>query len=198
MTHAATISFSEPERLSLIFDAPDRQEWQNTSRILEVLELRSDMIVADVGAGTGYFTALLAERLPQGHVYAIDPEPNMVRHMQTRFADSKMGAITVSQSLLTDPCLPSYCDLVFLANVYRFIHDRPLFLTHLYQQILTQTRVVFVDFKGSNARVSPAQAVAEVVAAGFTVRELDESSCPDHYIMHFYKSATDELQQNAR
>ncbi|MGL5046811.1 MAG: class I SAM-dependent methyltransferase [Shewanella sp.] len=192
MANAATIFFSEPERLSLIFDAPNRQEWQNTSRILEVLELRSDMIVADVGAGTGYFTALLAERLPLGHVYAIDPELNMVRHMQTRFADTKLGAITVRQSLPTDPCLPNHCDLVFLANVYRFIYDRPLFLMHLHQQISTQTRVVFVDFKGSNARVSPEQAVTEVMAAGFTVQELDINSCPDHYIMHFYKSVSNE------
>ena len=100
-------SFAEPERLTLIFDAPDREDWQKTSRILAQMDLQPAMQIADVGAGTGYFSQLFAERVPDGRVYALDNEPNMVAHMQRRFADAGTAQVEVRQSQAADPCLPA-------------------------------------------------------------------------------------------
>lgn len=189
MNQPTAISFAEPERLSKIFDAENREEWQRTSHVLHTLNLRPDMWVADVGAGTGYFSALLADRLPQGRVFALDAEANMVAYMDRRFADEARGNITTGLTQPTDPTLPSGLDLVFLANVYRFIRERALFLANLQRQVTPETQIVFVDFKGAAARVSPAQAKEEVLAAGFVLDSLDLVGCPDHYIMHFHKAA---------
>jgi len=193
MIQVAPISFAEAERLSLVFDADDREQWQKTSLILEALDLQPGMVIADVGAGTGYFSSLFSDRLPEGQVHALDTEPNMLSHMANRFAQEGRCNIILSQSRHDDPCLPPGLDLVFLANVYRFIQARETFLANLYQQIEDSTRVVFVDFKGEQARVSPQQAVNEVTAAGFVVERMDIHACPDHYILQFRKST--ELRQ---
>lgn len=177
-------SFAEPERLTLIFDAPDREDWQKTSRILAQMDLQPAMRIADVGAGTGYFSQLFAERVPDGRVYALDNEPNMVAHMQRRFADAGTAQVEVRQSQAADPCLPAGLDWVFMANVYRFIADRAGFLARLHAQMAERTRGLLVDFKGSP--VVPAEvACAELQAAGFVVSLCDLDTCPDHFVLHF-------------
>lgn len=179
------MSFAEPEKLTLIFDAENREEWQRTSYILERLAIRDDMTVADIGAGTGYFSNIFAAQAQK--VYAIDCEPNMVSYMQRRFQQSSHSNVDISQSTKTDPCLPNGVDLVFVANTYRFIRERPQFLNNLHAQVSPNTHIVFVDFKGEQAQVSPQMVVAEIEQAGFRVIDLDVSGCPDHYVLSFAK-----------
>ncbi|MEZ7861600.1 MAG: class I SAM-dependent methyltransferase [Aeromonadaceae bacterium] len=183
------VSFAEPARLSFIFDAEDREQWQKSSAILQRMALQPEMVVADIGAGTGYFSRLFALTLSGGCVHAIDCEPNMVAHMQQRFAREGLANVSVHLSRVCDPCLPEIPDWVFLANVYRFIQEREVFLRRLLAQMGQQTRGLLVDFKGAQAAVSPTQARAEVQQAGFVVDELDLQTCPDHYLLHFHKPA---------
>ena len=183
------VSFAEPARLSFIFDAEDREQWQKSSAILQRMARQPEMVVADMGAGTGYFSRLFALTLSGGRVYAIDCEPNMVAHMQQRFAREGLANVSVHLSRVCDPCLPEIPDWVFLANVYRFIQEREVFLRRLLAQMGQQTRGLLVDFKGAQAAVSPTQARAEVQQAGFVVDELDLQTCPDHYLLHFHKPA---------
>ncbi|MGL6124132.1 MAG: class I SAM-dependent methyltransferase [Shewanella sp.] len=179
------ISFAEPERLTLIFDAENREEWQRTSHILASLNLNSNMIVADVGAGTGYFSNIFANIAKK--VHAIDCEPNMVSYMQHRFANTKYHNVEVAQSSVIDPCIPEGVDLVFVANTYRFIQDRPTFLQNLRAQVTSNTKLFFIDFKGENSRVSPQMVRAEIEQAGFSIVNMDITGCPDHYVMEFFK-----------
>ena len=183
------VSFAEPARLSFIFDAEDREQWQKSSAILQRMALQPEMVVADIGAGTGYFSRLFALTLSGGRVHAIDCEPNMVAHMQQRFAREGLANVSVHLSRVCDPCLPEIPDWVFLANVYRFIQEREVFLRRLLAQMGQQTRGLLVDFKGAQAAVSSTQARAEVQQAGFVVDELDLQTCPDHYLLHFHKPA---------
>ena len=183
------VSFAEPARLSFIFDAEDREQWQKSSAILQRMALQPEMVVADIGAGTGYFSRLFALTLSGGRVHAIDCEPNMVAHMQQRFAREGLANVSVHLSRVCDPCLPEIPDWVFLANVYRFIQEREVFLRRLLAQMGQQTRGLLVDFKGAQAAVSPTQARAEVQQAGFVVDELDLQTCLDHYLLHFHKPA---------
>ncbi|WP_067517515.1 class I SAM-dependent methyltransferase [Endozoicomonas ascidiicola] len=187
MAHPKPISFSEAERLSTIFDSENREEWQRTSLILETLDLKPDMIIADVGAGTGYFASQFADLLPNGLVYALDTEPNMVSYMGNRFQTEGRSNIRPGLSTHIDPCLPENLDVVFLANVYRFIQKRDEFLANLHNQVKPETLVMFVDFRGGHARVSPQQAMDEVVKAGFVIEDMNMDGCPDHYILRFRK-----------
>lgn len=185
MSHPNPISFAEAERLSEIFDSENREEWQKTSKILHFMDLSGNEKIADVGAGTGYFSNIFSSQVKQGHIFAIDPEPNMVTHMVKRFSGKEN--VTVLQSAHIDPCIPDNVDVVFLANVYRFIQTRDVFLQNMYQRTKTDARFVFVDFKGENARVSLPTAIEEIKAAGFNIERFDIESCPDHYILAFNK-----------
>ncbi|MCG8533030.1 MAG: class I SAM-dependent methyltransferase, partial [Desulfovibrionales bacterium] len=122
------VSFANPERCSEIFDSANREEWQNTSHILATLKLDQNHTIADIGAGTGYFTNLFAAAVPNGHVYAIDTEVSMLEYMDKRFEQGDLNNITTLQCLHDNPCVPDGVDIVFLANVYRFIQDRDNYL----------------------------------------------------------------------
>lgn len=187
MISPSPISFSEAERLSRIFDAENREEWQRTSHILEVLHLQPDTIIADVGAGTGYFSRLLSDRLPRGNVYALDTEPNMLDFMQKRFAKEGRRNIDIRPCKSDDPCLPPDVDVVFMANVYRFITSRQTFLKHLYEQTGDSVRVIIVDLNSEQSQVPPQKAQEEVVAAGFVLVGRDMTGCPNHCILSFGK-----------
>lgn len=187
---AKPVSFAEPERLTEIFDASHREEWQNTSHILRTLNLPDNAIIADVGAGTGYFSTLFAQLAPKGLVYAIDAEPNMVDWLHRRIARENINNIIIRQCSQTDPELPKALDVVFMANTYRFIQNRTEYLNNLYSQITHQTKVILVDYRGNNARVTPLMTMNEVQSAGFHIDALDTEGCPDHYIMTLRKPLT--------
>src|SRR5690606_19691251 len=76
--------FSDAERWAQVFDDPKRDLWQKPDEVLRALALPPDAVVADLGAGTGYFAVRLARRLPSGRVYGVDVEPDMVRHLAER------------------------------------------------------------------------------------------------------------------
>ncbi|MDW6005079.1 class I SAM-dependent methyltransferase [Vibrio mangrovi] len=179
------ISFAEPERLKEIFDGENREEWQKTSHIIRSIGLKEDDTVADLGAGTGYFSNIFSQILCKGKVYSIDCEPNMVAYMRERFSDEQFAHVQVIQSQPDNPCIPTDVNWVFVANTYRFIHHRDAFLQKMREQTNPGTTFVFVDFKGVNARVSPQMAIDEVKNAGFEILHLDTEGCPDHYILTF-------------
>ncbi len=179
------ISFAEPQRLKEIFDGENREQWQRTSHVINSLALKEDDIIADIGAGTGYFSNIFAQKVASGKVYAIDCEPNMVAYMQERFAAEQFAHLQVRQSRADNPCIPEDANIVFMANTYRFIHNRDSFLQKMRAQAGRETRFVFVDFKGSTARVTPQMAIDEVQKAGFEVLHFDLEGCPDHYILSF-------------
>lgn len=191
------ISFSEPERLKEIFDSSNREEWQKTSHILRTLDLKDDDIIADIGAGTGYFSNIFSQEVKNGRVYAIDCEPNMVCYMKNRFSENECANIQTILSRADDPCIPSDTNIVFLANTYRFIQERDTFLLRIREQTGAETKFVFVDFRGSHARISQQMAMEEVKNAGFEVMTVDSSGCPDHYILIFKKYEREQTQQIA-
>ena len=77
-------SFHDAQQWAQVFDDPARDEWQKPHQVIGALSLKPDARVADLGAGTGYFSARLSRMLPQGKVYAVDVEPGMVKYLGER------------------------------------------------------------------------------------------------------------------
>src|SRR5689334_24072709 len=80
--HTHQHSFGDAEKWAQIFDDPKRDAWQKPHEVIQALALKPDAVVADIGAGTGYFSARVANMLPKGRVYAVDTEPDMVKHLK--------------------------------------------------------------------------------------------------------------------
>ena len=77
--------FDDVPQWVAVFDDPKRDAWQRPDDVITALELRPGMRVADLGAGTGYFSRRLSQAVgPTGTVFAVDPEPNLVGYLRTR------------------------------------------------------------------------------------------------------------------
>lgn len=78
--------FDNPEQSAKGFDDPARDAWQMPDRVIDALGLKPGQAVADIGAGTGYFTARLAKSKAAPQVYAVDIEESMVKYVRERAA----------------------------------------------------------------------------------------------------------------
>ena len=79
--HTHQHSFGDAEKWSQIFDDPKRDEWQKPHEVIQALTLKPDAVIADIGSGTGYFSARFANMVPKGRVYGVDTEPDMVKYL---------------------------------------------------------------------------------------------------------------------
>jgi SAM-dependent methyltransferase len=104
--------FDDAERWAKSFDDPSRDAWQMPARVIEALELRPGQIVADIGAGTGYFTVRLAKSTASPKVYALDIEPSMVAYVRERAAKEGLKNVVAVQAASDRTNLPEPVDLV--------------------------------------------------------------------------------------
>jgi SAM-dependent methyltransferase len=150
-------AFRDAERWARVFDDPAREAWQKPEEVVRALALGPDAVVADLGAGTGYFTVRLARALPRGHVYAVDVEPDMVRYVAERARREGLANVTAVQAAPDEPRLPRPVDLVLIVNTYHHISDRSAYFERLQRSLRPGGRVAIVDFL-PDAPVGPPRA----------------------------------------
>lgn len=165
-------------------DAPERESWQQPERVLSALSISEGFVVADIGAGTGYFTKRLAERVGScGLVYATDVQEKMINELRSLVQKRDLENVVVIHAGFDDPQLPANCcDLVLFANVYKEIDDRVLYMQKVKRALKPNGRVVILGFRPDapgrgpprDARLSAHQVVRELSEAGFTLRESHE------------------------
>ena len=172
--HTHRHSFSDAERWAHVLDDPARDAWQKPHEVIEALALPENARVADLGAGTGYFSARLARMVPGGKVYAADIEPDMVRYLGERAQREGFKNLVPVQSAPTDPRLPEKVDLILLVDVYHHIDGRSEYFRRLRDALRPGGRIAIVDFRldapegpPRSSRIPPEQVKAEMQAAGY-------------------------------
>jgi len=132
-------------------DRPDRDAREQPERVLDSLKLAPQMTVADVGAGTGYFTLRLAKRV--AHVIATDLQPQMLDKLRAR-----LGPIANVQLVLAgnrDAALPAgCCDLVLMVDVYHELADPPAVMAGIRRALKPGGRLVLVEYRGEDPAVA--------------------------------------------
>ena len=103
-----------------------RDKWQKPAEVLKALEISSTAVVADIGAGGGYFTEKFSKYLGlSGQVYASDVQDVMIENLKERVAKSQLNNVEVIRGEFDDPMLPAAsCDLAFFSSVYKEIDGR--------------------------------------------------------------------------
>jgi SAM-dependent methyltransferase len=183
--------FDDAGRWSQVFDDPKRDDWQKPHEVIAALALPQDAVVADVGAGTGYFAVRIARMLPQAKVYAVDLESDMVKHLEQRAKREKLANMLAVQSSPDDARLPEKVDLVLLVDVYHHLGDRDRYFGRLKNALKPGGRIAIVDFNLDSeigppprARLSPERVKRELAAAGFALAA-EHDFLPNQYFLVF-------------
>ncbi|HEX6318873.1 MAG TPA: class I SAM-dependent methyltransferase [Burkholderiales bacterium] len=189
--HTHQHSFSGAEQWAHVFDDPKRDEWQKPHEVIEALALKPDAVVADLGSGTGYFAVQLANMVPQGRVYGVDVEPDMVKYLAARAKREKRDNLVAVASTPDDPRLPEKADLVLLVDVYHHIDDRERYFRNLRGSLRPGGRIAVIDFRMDSpdgppraARIAPQRVVDELARAGYQVAR-QHDFLPNQYFLVF-------------
>ena len=105
--HTHQHGFGNAEQWSKVFDDPERDAWQKPHEVIRALALKPDAVVADIGAGTGYFSVRLAHMLPKGRVYGVDTEPDMVKYLAGRATKEGLRNLSAVAAAPDNPRLPA-------------------------------------------------------------------------------------------
>jgi SAM-dependent methyltransferase len=182
--------FEKADEWAKDFDDPARDAWQRPDLVIAALELAPRMVIADIGAGTGYFAVRLARAVPDGKVIATDIEPDMVRYMTERAAREKLPNLRAVLTQPDDPELPtSAVDRILIVNVWHHISDRPAYARRLARALHPGGKVFIVDFTLTSShgpppahRLTADQIIADLRSAGLTA-SLSPTTLPDQYIV---------------
>jgi predicted methyltransferase len=184
--------FDDPRHWAKEFDAAERDAWQKPDEVIAALQLAGNAVVADLGAGTGYFTLRLANAVRQGgKVYGADVEGSMVAYLKERAARAGVENVEGVFSSEDDAKLPAPVDLVLLVDTYHHLSARPAYFTRLKAQLKPGGRLAIIDFRKSSPRgppaehkLEPAEVEAELAAAGFA-KVAEHGFLPDQYFLVF-------------
>jgi ubiquinone/menaquinone biosynthesis C-methylase UbiE len=138
-------------------EAPERVAWQKPGAVLRALGVRKGQVVADVGAGPGFFSLRLARAVGStGHVYAVDPEPAILDVLRQRLASRRVHNVTPVLGRADDPLLPAgHCDLVLMVNTYHHFASGPAFLRRAARALARGGRLASIDFAARETPVGP-------------------------------------------
>jgi len=154
-----------------IFDSPGRDERLHIGRVMDVLELAPGKSVADIGAGSGWFTVRAARRVgSSGTVYAVDINPEAVQYIDRRAHTESLPNIKGILSTPSDPMLPKEAvDAVLLLKTYHEVADPVVLLEHLRPALRPGARVGIIDRNGdaTNHGVGQKIVIEESTKAGY-------------------------------
>ncbi len=132
-----------------------REREERTDLLLDALALQSGMVVADIGAGTGYLSRRMAPLvMPGGKIIALDLQPEMVNFLQTGVKRSGLSQIEVKLASVDDVKLPkNSIDMAIMVDVYHELAYPYEVMSSIMQALKPRGRIVFVEYKEEDARV---------------------------------------------
>lgn len=174
-------------------DRDERQREEDTELSLRLLEVQRGSVVADVGAGSGYYSARLARLVgSDGRVYASDIQQAMLDIIRGRIERERIPNIELVLGTPTDPRLPrGAVDLAIMVDVYHEFSEPQVMLRRIRESLKPGGRLVLLEYRGEDPKVpilpahkmTVAQAKTEVEAEGFTLTTVKEDLPWQHVLI---------------
>ena len=154
-----------------IFEEPGRDQKLHIDRVMDSLGIAPGKSVADIGAGSGWFTVRAARRVTgSGRVFAVDINPHAVQYVTRRAAKEKLANVTAIESKPDNPVLPSASvDAVLLLKTYHEVQDPQALLRNLRPALRPGAKVGIIDRNGeaSSHGVNQQTVISELEQAGY-------------------------------
>ena len=173
-------------------ERPEREEAEAPQQVIAHMQLKPTDVVADVGAGTGYFTLRISRVVRQGTVYAVDIQSAMLAILEQRKKQLKAENVITVQGTETDPRLPAQTvDVVLLVDAYHeFAYPREM-MENIIKSLKPGGRVIQIEYRGEDSSVpikslhkmTVAQARKEMEAVGLRWQETQDFLPYQHFII---------------
>ncbi len=160
----------------------EREAEEAPSKALAALELKPGMVVADIGAGSGYYTSRMSKLVgPTGRVFATDIQPGMIEILNRRIQSEGLANVTTVLGAMDDPKLaPASIDLAIMVDVYHELQDPQVFLQKLRPVFKPGGRFVLLEYRKEDPSVpilavhkmSVAEVKMELEAEGFVLDQV--------------------------
>ncbi len=174
-------------------ERPERMDEEEPDLALSILKIPNGATVADIGAGSGYMTLKMAQRVgPTGRVFANDIQPQMLEILRRRVTDQRIENVTLVQGTTDDPRLPpASVDLELLVDVYHEFSQPQAMLRGLRQALKPGGRLVLLEYRKEDPsipirpehKMSVADAKLEVENEGFTLSKVDQALPRQHILV---------------
>jgi SAM-dependent methyltransferase len=179
----------DADEYAKVLESPGRDEWQKPDEVVSALKLTRQEVVADLGAGSGYFTRRLAKRSKL--VLAVDIDAKLLE-LNRKSSPPNVNTILATEK---DPMLaPASVDVIFVCNVWHHIQHRLLYASSLGAALRPGGRIVIIDFykrplpvgPPETMKLDPTQVIAEFSAAGIDLTAR-HGFLPYQYFLEFSK-----------
>ncbi|WP_205500862.1 class I SAM-dependent methyltransferase [Rufibacter psychrotolerans] len=170
-----------------------RQEEENVNLAIQKLNLQPNSVVADVGAGTGYYTFRLAPLVPHGKVYAVEVQDAFVSALEARKKELGLSNVTVVKGSAQSPNLPeNSLDLAIMVDVYHELAYPREMLQALHRALKPTGQLLLLEYRAEDPNVpikelhkmSVAQANKELAANGFTLVKREDFLPMQHFLLY--------------
>ena len=139
---------NNPKAYMNALEDPKRDQYQKPHEVLTALKINPGEVIADIGAGTGYFTFRLAHFVAdKGRVYAVDVSPDMIRHINRRIRDTKATNVVSILAEPDDPLLPERSvNRIFICDVWHHVENQTKYLSLMKKLLKPGGEIVMIDF----------------------------------------------------
>ena len=183
--------FSDAKHWVKVFDDPARDKWQLPHKVVEALGVGPKDVIADIGAGTGYFSFRIAKAQPSAKVYAADVEKDMLDFLVKEAKKQNCKNVIPFEIKTTKPELPEKASIVLVVDTFHHIDNRVQYFKDLRSSLQQNCRVAIIDFTDKSQvgppkehRISRKEVIAELEEAGFHLSK-EHSFLPNQYFLEF-------------
>jgi SAM-dependent methyltransferase len=166
--------FDDAEKWAKNFDDPARDKWQMPDQVIAALTLKPGQAIADIGAGTGYFTIRLAKSPAAPRVFAVDIEETMVHYTKQRAAKEGLQNVTGVVASAASANIPEPVDVILIVDTFHHIPARDAYFRKLRASLKPGGRLAIIDWLPGGPmgppeefRFAPEKIAAELAKAGW-------------------------------
>lgn len=171
----------------------ERQEEENTALAISKLPITASSVVADIGAGTGYYTFRIAPKVPQGKVYAVDVQDESVQFLQKKARQLGLNNVEVVKGNAQSSNLPeNTVDLAIMVDVYHELEYPHEMLQALRKSLKADGKILLLEYRAEDPsipikklhKLSVAQATKEMAANGFKLIQRGDFLPIQHFLVY--------------